>query len=107
MLNKDPDNLDHLLRSWTEAPAPTGRLNGPVWRRIEERTARLSVIEWFGFFLRALDGRLARPRAMAALVAMALLLGVGLAEMRTRSDAARIDAEMSARYMALLELAGR
>lgn len=44
---------------------------------------------------------------MAALVVMALLLGLGLAELRNRYDVAQVDAEMSARYLALLEPAGR
>ena len=107
MVKKDPDNLDALLHSWSELPAPTQRLAAPVWQRIEACGASLSwaagAVDW----LREIDARIARPQVMAALVVVALLLGAGLAEMRTRSAVARVDAEMSARYLAMLDLAGR
>ena len=98
----DPDRLDGLLRSWTGTPVPTGGLDAPVWRRIEARSARLTWMERLTDVAHALDVRLARPQALAALVALALVLGLGLAEWRTESAAARVDAEMSARYMALV-----
>ena len=107
MVNKEPDDLGALLRRWTELPAPAGRLDGPVWQRIEARNARFSWSERLIGFLGELDLQFARPQAMAALVAVALLLGLGLAELRARNDVARVDAEMSARYLALLEPAGR
>jgi hypothetical protein len=106
-VNKEPDNLGDMLHSWTEVPAPAGKLDVPVWQRIEARGARLSWSERMMGFLGELDLRFARPQALAALVAVALLLGLGLAELRTRYDIARVDAEMSARYLALLEPTGR
>jgi hypothetical protein len=57
--------------------------------------------------LRELDTRFAHPRAMAAVVAVALLLGVGVAQLRTHNEAARVDAEMAARYLAMLEPVSR
>jgi hypothetical protein len=107
MVNKEPDNLGDLLHRWTELPAPARKLDVPVWQRIEARGARFSWSERMIGFLGELDLRFARPQAMAALIAVALLLGLGLAELRTRYDVARVDAEMSARYLALLEPAGR
>lgn len=99
----DPDRLDGLLRSWTGTPAPNGGLDAPVWRRIEARSARLTWVERLTDVLHELDARLARPQALAALVALALVLGLGLAEWRTQKAAARVDVEMSARYLALLD----
>jgi hypothetical protein len=106
MDKKAHKDLDPLLQSWTELPAPSGRLDAPVWLLIAARGARLSWTERAVDLLRELDARFARPQAMATLVAVALLLGVGLAELRARNDIVRIDAEMSARYLALLEPAG-
>ena len=88
-------------------PAPSGRLAGPVWQRIESSPGRAS---WFGsvtMFLRELDVRFARPHTIAAVVAIGLLVGMGFAELRTRYIAKRIDAEMSARYLALLDVNNR
>ena len=107
MASKDPDNFDRLLHSWTELPAPIGKLDIPVWQRIEVSGARLAWSERVNDLFRELDARFARPQAMVALVALALLLGVGLAELRSYKDAARVDAEMSARYLALLEPVSR
>jgi hypothetical protein len=73
----DPDRLDGLLRSWTGAPAPTGGLDAPVWRRIEARSARLTWGKRLTDVLHALDVRLALPQALAALVALSLALGLG------------------------------
>jgi len=107
MGKKDPDNLDALLHGWSELPEPTQRLGAPVWQRIEAHGARLSWAESAVDWLREIDAHIARPQVMAALVVVALLLGAGLAEMRTRSAVARVDAEMSARYLALLEPVSR
>jgi len=103
MVDHDPDHLGHLLHSWTETPVPTGGLDAPVWQRIETRNARLTWSERGTELLRLLDAWFARPQALAALVAVALLFGFGLAELRVRYAVARVDAEMSARYLALLE----
>ncbi len=102
MDNKAPDHFDQLLHSWTETPAPSGCLTAPVWQRIEARGMRLPWSERTVDFLRELDLRFARPQAMAALAAVALLLGFGVAAFETRRAVARVDAEMSARYLALL-----
>jgi len=107
MASKERDDFDRLLHSWTEFPAPSGRLGIPVWQSIEVRCARLPWSEQVIDLLRELDNRFARPRAMAAVVAVALLLGVGLAELRTHNEAARVDAEMSARYLAMLDPVSR
>jgi len=95
------------MRSWTGLPAANGQLEGPVWQRIEAREKRFSWLERARRFLSELDLRFARPQAMVALVAVALLVGLGLAELRSRSDSARVDAEMSARYLAMLEPVSR
>jgi hypothetical protein len=105
-VNKNSDNLGDLLHSWKDLPAPTGKLERPVWQRIEASGARVSWSARMADLLSELELRFARPQAMAALVAVALLVGLGLAELRSRSDLARVDAEMSARYLALLEPAG-
>jgi hypothetical protein len=54
-----------------------------------------------------LDARFARPRAIATLVAASLLIGIGIAELRTRYDAHQIDSEMSARYLSMLDTSNR
>jgi len=87
--------------------APSGRLAGPVWQRIESSHGRAS---WFGsmtMFLRELDVRFARPHTIAAVVAIGLLVGMGFAELRMRYNATQIDSEMTARYLALLDVSNR
>jgi hypothetical protein len=106
-MKPNPDKLDRLLRSWSEVPAPSGRLPGPVWQRIESGLKRG---DWFGqavMLLHELDARFARPQAIAALLAFAMALGVGLAELHVRRAAMRNDAEMSVRYISLLETENR
>lgn len=106
-MKSDRDSLEPLLKSWSEVPAPSGRLAGPVWQRIEAVGGRAS---WFGNFimgLHDLDTRFSRPRAIAVVVAASLLVGVGIAELRTRYDAQQIDTEMSARYLSMLDTSNR
>jgi hypothetical protein len=106
-MKNDPDNFDHLLHSWNEVPAPSGRLASPVWQRIEAVGRHAG---WFGgiiMALRELDARFARPQAIAAVVALSLLVGFGVAELRARYDARQTDTEMSARYLSMLDLNGR
>jgi hypothetical protein len=106
-MKNNPDDLDHLLQEWNGMPASSGRLAGPVWRRIEAAHGRAS---WFGsitMLLHELDVRFARPQAIAAVVAVGLLVGMGFAELRTRYNATQIDAEMSARYLSLLDVNNR
>lgn len=106
-MKNNPDDLDRLLQEWNGMPVPSGRLAGPVWQRIEASHGRAS---WFGSItmrLRELDVRFARPQAIAAVVAVGLLVGMGFAELRTRYNATQIDAEMSARYLSLLDVNNR
>jgi hypothetical protein len=106
-MKPDPDDLDHLLHEWNRLPAPDGRLAGPVWQRIELGAGSAG---WFGsvtLCLRELDLRFTRPQAVAAILAIGLLVGVGLAELRTRYNATQVDAEMSARYLSLLDVNNR
>jgi hypothetical protein len=106
-MKNDPDDLDHLLQEWNGMPAPSGRLAGPVWQRIESAHGRAS---WFGsltMLLRELDACFARPQVIAAVVAVGLLVGMGFAELHTRYNATQIDAEMSARYLSLLDVNNR
>lgn len=106
-MKNDPDDIDHLLQEWTGLPAPSGHLAGPVWQRIESEHGRAS---WFGnltMILRELEVRFARPHAIVAVVAIGLLAGVFFAELRTRYNATQIDAEMSARYLSLLDVSRR
>ncbi|MBK9989416.1 MAG: hypothetical protein IPP19_01455 [Verrucomicrobia bacterium] len=106
-MKNDPDDLDRLLQEWTALPAPSGQLASPVWQRIESGDRRAS---WFGnltMLLRELEMRFARPHAIVAVVAVGLLVGVFFAEVRTRYNATQIDAEMSARYLSLLDVSHR
>jgi hypothetical protein len=106
-MKNDPDDFDHLLHEWNEMPAPGGRLAGPVWQRIEEASGRN---RWFGSLamrLQELEASFSRPQFIAAVVAVALLVGMGFAELRTRYDATQADTEMSARYLSLLDVNNR
>ena len=106
-MKPDPDDLDHLLHEWNSLPEPDGRLAGPVWQRIEADARHTG---WFGNMalrLHELDMRFTRPQAIAAVIAIGLLVGVGLAELRTRYNATQVDAEMSARYLSLLDVNNR
>jgi hypothetical protein len=102
-----PDDLDHLLHEWNSLPAPDGRLAEPVWQRIAADHGRTG---WFGNMtlrLYELDLRFTRPQAIAAVIAFGLLVGVGLAELQTHYNATQADAEMSARYLSLLDVNNR
>jgi hypothetical protein len=106
-MKPSPDNLDDLLHSWNEVPASSGRLAGPVWQRIEAVGGRAS---WFGrmtMALHELDLRFARPQALAVMIALGLLIGVGVAELRMRYDVLQTDSEMSVRYLSMLDTNGR
>ena len=103
-MKHEPDDLDQLLQSWQKVPTPSGRLTAPVWRNIEATGGRAS---WFGnltMALRELDLRIARPAALATVVAFALLVGLGLAELRSLYTARRIDTEMSTRYLSMIDV---
>lgn len=106
-MKSDHDDLKPLLRSWSEVPAPSGRLAGSVWQRIEADGGKAG---WFSRLVMAvydLDASFARPRAIAVVVAASLLVGVGFAELRTKYDAHQIDSEMSARYLSMLDTSSR
>jgi len=106
-MHTNHDDLDHLLKEWKDTPLPEGRLNVPVWRRIE---AVQSGSGWFSRLVLSfyeLDDRFARPRVLMALLAFSLLLGVGVAELRTRYEAYQVDSEMSARYLSMLDVQNR
>ena len=103
----DRDNLDPFLRSWSEVPVPSGQLAGPVWRRIEASGGRAG---WFGRLAMAiytLDARFARPQAIAVVLVASMLLGVGVAELRSRFEAREVDAEMAVRYLSMLDTNNR
>jgi len=106
-MKHDPDNLNHFLHEWNDMPAPDGRLAGPVWERIEVARGRASWFDSLLMRLRELDVRFARPQAFAAVLALSLLVGMGFAVLHTRYNATRIDAEMSARYLSMLDVSRR
>ncbi|MFT3867469.1 MAG: hypothetical protein QM715_03115 [Nibricoccus sp.] len=107
LMNANHDNLKPLLQSWNEVPAPTGRLAGAVWQRIEAGGGKAG---WFSRLVMAiydLDASFARPRAIAVVVAAGLLVGIGVGELRAKYDAYQIDSEMSARYLSMLDTSNR
>jgi len=106
-MNSDHDNLDPLLRSWSEVPSPSGRLAGPVWQRIEAAGGQAGWLSRLVMAVSDLDASFTRPRAIAVVLAASLLIGVGIGELRTRYDAHQIDTEMSARYLSMLDLSNR
>jgi len=106
-MKPNPDNLDCLLQDWNEVPSPSGRLAGPVWQSIEATGGRASWLGKLMMLLHELDLRFARPQAIAAVIFLGTLIGIGVAELRTRSDALRTDSEMSARYLSMLDTTGR
>lgn len=106
-MKPDHDNLDPLLHSWSEMPVPSGQLAGPVWQRIEALGGHAS---WFSRLVVAvydLDARFSRPRAIAAVLAASVLIGIGMAELRTRYADRQVDTEMSARYLSMLDTSNR
>lgn len=106
-MKNNPDDLDHLLHAWNEMPAPDGQLGGPVWQRIEASGGRS---RWFGSLamrLQEFEASLFRPQFVAAIVAVALLAGMGFGELQARYQATQIDSEMSARYLSLLDVSNR
>lgn len=106
-MKHDPDNLNHLLQEWNEMPVPDGRLAGPVWERIKAVQGRASWFDGLLMRLRELDVRFARPQTLAAVVAFSLLIGFGFAAFHTRYNAKQMDAEMSARYLSMLDVSRR
>jgi hypothetical protein len=106
-MQSQSDHLDDLMRSWTTVPRPAPGTAAEVWRAIHSQGIAMAPCGVAARAVRALDLWLARPQTIAALVAVALLLGAGLAEMRAQYEEVRIDNEMSARYLALIEPVSR
>ncbi|MFT3782514.1 MAG: hypothetical protein QM790_10915 [Nibricoccus sp.] len=101
------DDFDELLRSWKEVPEATGKLAQPVWARIEATTTRRVWLSSLALRLHEIDLWLTKPRTVAALVALAIFVGLGMAEFRSVYTAQQIDREMSARYISMLDLSSR
>ncbi len=82
MSNRDEQQLERLLERWKVEAAPSADLAPRVWRRLAESGEpewHFRPLEWLSGFS---EGFLLRPAAAAALLAVALLGGIGVAEWR-------------------------
>lgn len=93
------DPLDDLIKEWRIEPSLPADLSACVQADIALRTRR----PWFFDTVAALDVWCARPRAIAACLTVALLLGVVIAELRVREKEGQVEREMTERYLSLLE----
>jgi hypothetical protein len=91
------EKLGRLLREWrTDAPLPP-RFQESVWRRIESAEKAPATRGWLPDWL---VGLFARPAYVTVCATVLIIVGVSAGLWRGGHDAARMDQQLSQRYVA-------
>ena len=102
MKDSVPDELSAKLRTWKVEPQVPGSFQREVWQRIAARQTMREeafwpkVVQW-------LSTRLVRPQYAAALFAITLSAGIGVAHVQAQGTNAKHWKALEARYAASVD----
>jgi hypothetical protein len=94
--------LDGLLREWKLEDTLPPRFGDRVWQRLARREKEASSgawWEWLGWIRQALT----RPPVAASYVAILLVAGLAAGYWQARSEEARTEEQLGARYVQMLD----
>lgn len=102
--NQDPDNerFQRILRQWIiKTPLPP-RFQEQVWRRIEKAESQ-SLPGLWAVVWRRIEELLPRPAVAIGYLSVILALGLGAGSFAAHAKTARMDSELSVRYLASVD----
>lgn len=94
----EDESLSKLLGHWEVSGAPTPRFQERVWSRIEQ-AERVSTLSLWERLCDRVTEALARPAVAAAYVVTLLVGGFAVGHVKSDADQARIQKELTARYV--------